>query len=185
MNQLVEYIEKYYPKGLNTSEDKYFESPEFLRLQAKREEAKLNNNAWEGLKAEIKEAYPSMMLEDTVSSLMHDAAYVCRLWFPNTKLGIHKAIVVCVSIIAPYYMLYYSEFEQRGKISLQPVIEYEPNEFNTQVWQKLTELVLKHFNAYELIPAGIASQRVENYCVGNNLPGEAVIADYIFTDNIW
>lgn len=186
IKSILQQIEKYYPKNISTADDRYFSSPEFANLQTAREHAKLNNKAWLSLMADIKESFPSLLVEDW-SYLLNDAAYIVRLYFPEKVPGsnISRALVVCVSIITPSYLIYYSEQEKKDDRFIPSKIKYQSDEHTAETWTRLSVMIKKMFENHSLLNSEVAHQKVNGMSVGNMDIGAATIKDFVFTDNIW
>jgi hypothetical protein len=184
--KLLQYIEKYYPKNISTADDRYFDSKEFNNLQKVREQAKINNASWLDAKADFERKLPEYLFEDW-SYLMNDASYIGRFYFPGTKEDslFVRSMVICVSVIAPVFLIYYSEQKKEGNRFLRHGISYQPSDFYTPMWNNLSEIIKKYFDGYSLIDPSDVFRKIENVSVGNKPVGEATFGDCLFTDNIW
>lgn len=182
---LIEIARHYYPPGLYDSDPGYLLSEEALRLEEAREKAGKNNSKWVNLLERLKEALPEAHIEDW-TYLRHDASYRCRIYLPGAGPGEAEstAVVACVSILAPLYLLYVSQQQHIGGRHPAPDISYTPLPGTEPYWNEAARQIEAIFG-FDPIDLEAGSTPVPNIVVGNVGMGKATLLDALFTDDRW
>jgi hypothetical protein len=95
-----------------------------------------------------------------------------------------RAIVACISILVPLYLLYVSHQKHIDNCHSEPIIYYRPTNETANYWRVVAEHIEAIFG-YTEISYEIGSLRVPDVVAGNVQMGEATLLDCLFTDDRW
>ncbi|HYP27463.1 MAG TPA: hypothetical protein VE262_12160 [Blastocatellia bacterium] len=176
-------IHSYYPRGVPVDDPAYFDSDEARRLEAMRLRAVKNDHDWNRLLEALRAASPDCRIEDwTHLATDKDASYRCRVEMPPGE-SLH-AVVACVSILVPFYLVYSSQVRRLQDRFAPPEVRYELTDEEAGYGQVVTSNIEAIFG-YSPMPPDIGMQPVSDVAVGNVEIGKATLYDCLFTDDRW
>lgn len=184
--ELVELVHGYYPANLLGDDPRYAASEEAQRLQVAREVAMGTRQRWVDLFHRLKGSLPGSKVEDW-TSLHSDACWRCRVYLPGTspQSKDKKALVVLVSILAPFYALYASHLTWEEQRVTSQRLDYPPLPDEFRPYESIVEDLIRSSLGYTRLPNDILFTPVPDLQVGNTLPEQVHLIHCLFTDDLW
>lgn len=110
VEELIEIVYSYYPRGLPSDDPRYRETDEYRRLMAARRRAGASNEPWRAMLRRLGDHSPEHSVEDRSLHLQTgklDACYAGALSLPSNTPGEHYHYLgFMVSFLVPYYAVY-------------------------------------------------------------------------------
>lgn len=179
--QLLRLVHRFYPANLAVDDPLYAEAEETKRLRQAQEQARTDRSRLISL-MDAMEAESAVGRVLDMSYLAYDAGYTLRL---NAD-PVHEAstrwreIVVCISTIAPVYLLYQALIEISPSGEQRISTMYSPDPDLVPLWRKTAHQVEQVFG-YSLLEADDGLQIVPDIEVQNVPQGKATLYDLLFT----
>lgn len=177
-------VHAHYPRGVPADDPAYARSEESMKLEAARARAVADDGAWKRLLEALRAALPECRVDDwSHLALRRDASYRCRVELPPFGQSSH-ALVACVSVLAPFYLIYSSRVREADGRPLPPGVRYELAEGEARHGRVVASNIETVFG-YSAMPPGAGTTIVPDVAVGNERLGEATLLDCLFTDDRW
>jgi hypothetical protein len=181
---LVELVHRFYPVNRYSSEPEYQRSPAFQRLIAARAEAERERaQVWSDLLRRLRRLLPESPLWD-LTYLRQDNCHRVRLYVPGTPAEARQAVMACVSVLAPVYVLFTSHERREGGVNLPSRTFYESRPETAHLEQVLDSNIQALFGFVRL-PKEVLFVPVPDIQCGNAALGQATLADCLFTHDRW
>lgn len=185
VDELIELAYQFYPKGVWDYDPDYETSAEQLRLLDARQRSVKDVLRFRALLNRLHMRFPACGIQQRLYLIpqVMDACLPAKLILPTFKVddGEH-ALVMLVSILAPYYALYRTlYFFKENKVVHAPVL-FELSAYEQPYGQAITEEIETTFG-YERMPPEIGNVLVPGACFRHRALGEATIFDSLFTDD--
>lgn len=184
--ELVRLVHDYYPANILGDDPRYAASEEAHRLQAARQAAMGTRQTWVELFQRVKASLPGSRVEDW-TSLQSDACWRCRVYLPGTSSQSKdkKALVVLISILTPFYVLYASHLTWEEQRVTSQRLHYPPLPDEFRPFESTVEDLVRSSFGYTRLPDDILFTPVPDLQVGNTLPEQVRLIHCLFTDDLW
>ncbi len=183
---LVELVHRYYVTHLYSGEPGYYESEQYRRLYALRRAAELERtDLWRNFLTRVRKTLSDCFVWD-LSYLRHDNCHRVRVYVRGTtpQTVDTKAVMACISILAPVYVTYTSYQEHVDGLYSKSRTFYEPRPDTREV-EEVVEAEIRSVFGFRRLPNGVLFTPVPDIQCGNRALGEATLADCLFTDDRW
>jgi hypothetical protein len=180
LDDLLAIVYEYYPRHLSHGDPEHNVTAQTQRLLDARQRAWQGRAVWDTFTARMRGRHPDLGFEDA-SYLQHDACFWLRMSTtpvnPSTKAW--TVVGVCVSVIAPLYVVYVSHMRDVDGIETADVC-YEPDADARPLYDEMTREVEATFG-YRPVPPKLGLVRVPDVQLDPHEAGEATLYDCLFT----
>jgi hypothetical protein len=185
VDELIELTYQFYPKGLWTEDPGYETLPEYHRLLDARQRSVKEVLRLRALLNRLHMRFPTCSIGQRLYLIpkVMDACFPAKFVLPTFKDDGEHALVMLVSILAPYYALYRTlYFYNENDKAVHAPVSFELSVYEQPYGQAITEEIETTFG-YERMPPEIGHVIVPGACVGNQQLGKATLFDCLFTDD--
>jgi hypothetical protein len=105
IEELIQVVYRYYPRGLLIDDPRYKESEEYQRLVAARRQAGTNNDQWRAMLRRLGDQFPKNGVQNRSLHLPGgdwDACYSCCLFLATAPGEHYHSVEFLVSFLVPY-----------------------------------------------------------------------------------
>lgn len=195
VEELLDLVYRYYPRGVRDSDPRYESTEEYRRLVEARRRAGTDEEPWRALLRRLEVRFPACQVQNQSFHLLTgglDACYSAWLWLrlptPGAQQKSHR-LGFLVSFLASYYVVYSSRFVQADRSNQRNAsdtrqeicFELTPDE------QSYAGVIVKEIEAtflgYDALPAEVGSTIVPDVVAGNQAMGTVTLFHCLFTDN--
>jgi hypothetical protein len=130
IDELVNIVYGYYPRGLLSNDPGYKEADVYCRLVAARRQAGADNERWRAMLKRVVDHFPESRVENRSIHLptgSWDACYSARISLPTAPGEYYHDVGFLVSFLVPYYVVYslrcvddVEEIERRKVLNATP-----------------------------------------------------------------
>jgi hypothetical protein len=180
LDELLAIVYGYYPRHLSHSDPRHSGTAQTERLLDARRRACLERAEWHTFTARMRGRHPDLGFEDA-SYLRHDVCFWLRMATTPVKSSTKAWTVVgvCVSVIAPLYVVYVSHIRDVKGTEMGDV-RYEAAADARPLYDEMTGEVEATFG-YRPVPPKLGLVRVPDIQLDPYEVGEATIYDCLFT----
>lgn len=109
INELLNTVYHYYPRGISKDDPRYEETREHLRLVAARRTAGADRDTWQAMLQRLEDKFPEGNIQDEsihLASGHYDASYSGKLYLPKAPGEHDHMLVFLVSFVVRYYSVF-------------------------------------------------------------------------------
>jgi hypothetical protein len=183
LQQLLDIIYRYYPRGVSQEDPRWKDSPEHVALIEASRAAGGKRSSWLDMLARLRRRFPGCEVVD--NSLHLPAAWPAACYPgifclpPTPEVSDHR-VGFQVSFLAPYYVLYsYRSFPLEA--NRPPATRLEPDAEERLYWDAIAREIESTYGSSPM-PPEMGHVVVPDVQPGNRAMGEAMIYDCLFDD---
>lgn len=178
---LLDAVYRHYPRNLCTDDPAHATAPETKRLRNAQEHACADRSRLIALMDAIEADMPGVKAMD-FSYLTYDACYIVRMNADpvDEQTTCWREVVVCISVIAPVYLLYQALIQVSASGEYRSRIAYVPDPDVETLWNLAARHVERVFGHASIEPE-VGLEIVPDVQVQNVPLGEATLYDCLFT----